>query len=104
MDASHQIGQQVLCAQAGGVTRWPLTLGNAETARTTQQCRRSGCLPAAPVTAAAVAAAGWPVVELWNGCLVPAVDGVKQIGWLQAWGLQFLINMLFKVSIVNKKG
>ena len=46
----------------------------------------------------------WPVMELWNGCLVPAVDGIKQIGWLQAWGLQFLINMLFKVSIVNKKG
>ena len=46
----------------------------------------------------------WPVMELWNGCLVPAVDGVKQIGWLQAWGLQFLINMLFKVSITNKKG
>jgi hypothetical protein len=46
----------------------------------------------------------WPVMELWNGCLVPAVDGVKQISWLQAWGLQFLINMLFKVSIVNKKG
>jgi len=45
----------------------------------------------------------WPVMELWNGCLVPAVDGIKQIGWLQAWGLQFLINMLFKVSIVNKK-
>ena len=46
----------------------------------------------------------WPVMELWNGCLVPAVDGVKQIGWLQAWGLQFLINMLFKVSITTKKG
>ena len=46
----------------------------------------------------------WPVMELWNGCLVPAVDGVKQIGWLQAWGLQFLMNMLFKVSITNKKG
>lgn len=45
----------------------------------------------------------WPVMELWNGCLVPAVDGVREIGWLQAWGLQFLINMLFKVSIVNKK-
>lgn len=45
----------------------------------------------------------WPVMELWNGCLVPAVDGVKQIGWLQAWGLQFLINMLFKASITRKK-
>ena len=45
----------------------------------------------------------WPVMMLWNGCLVPAVDGVKQIGWLQAWGLQFLVNMLFKFRIVNKK-
>lgn len=45
----------------------------------------------------------WPVMELWNQCLVPAVDGVKEIGWLQAWGLQFLMNMLFKVSITNKK-
>lgn len=45
----------------------------------------------------------WPVMELWNQCLVPAVDGTHEIGWLQAWGLQFLINMLFKVSIVNKK-
>lgn len=45
----------------------------------------------------------WPVMELWNGCLVPAVNGVNKIEWLQAWGLQFLINMLFKVSFVNKK-
>jgi hypothetical protein len=45
----------------------------------------------------------WPVMMLWNGCLVPAVDGIKQIGWLQAWGLQFLINMLFKASITTKK-
>ena len=45
----------------------------------------------------------WPVMELWNGCFVPAVDGVREIGWLQAWGLQFLVNMLFKVSITTKK-
>jgi len=45
----------------------------------------------------------WPVMLLWNGCLVPAVDGVNPIGWLQAWGLQFLINMLFKVSVTPKK-
>ena len=44
----------------------------------------------------------WPVMELWNGCLVPAVDGVKEIGWLQAWGLQFLVNMLFRVSVTKK--
>ena len=45
----------------------------------------------------------WPVMELWNGCLVPAVDGVKQIGWLQAWGIQFLFGILFKSSITKKK-
>jgi hypothetical protein len=44
----------------------------------------------------------WPMMELWNGCLVPAVNGVNKIEWLQAWGLQILINMLFKVKIVNK--
>jgi len=45
----------------------------------------------------------WPVMELCNQCLVPAIGGIKEIGWLQAWGLQFLVNLLFKMSIVNKK-
>ena len=27
----------------------------------------------------------WPVYMLWNGCLVGAVDGVKEVTWLQAW-------------------
>ena len=44
----------------------------------------------------------WPVMELWNQCLVPAVEGVKEIGWLQAWGLQFLVNVLFRVSVTKK--
>jgi hypothetical protein len=44
----------------------------------------------------------WPVMMLWNGCLVPAVEGVKEIGWLQAWGLQFLVNMLFRISATKK--
>ena len=29
----------------------------------------------------------WPVMLLWNGCLVDAVTVVKPIGWLQAWHL-----------------
>lgn len=37
----------------------------------------------------------WPVMMLWNYCLVPAV-GVKSITWLQAWGLFVLSNLLFK--------
>jgi hypothetical protein len=43
----------------------------------------------------------WPVMALWNGCLVGAIDGVNDIGWLQAWGLQFLINLLFKVKVTK---
>lgn len=38
----------------------------------------------------------WPVMMLWNGCLVGAVDGIKEIGWLQAWGLSALCGLLFK--------
>ena len=44
----------------------------------------------------------WPVMELWNQCLVPAVDGIKEIGWLQAWGLQFLFGILFKTTVTKK--
>lgn len=44
----------------------------------------------------------WPVMELWNGCLVPAVEGVNPIGWLQAWGLQFLFGILFKTTVTKK--
>jgi hypothetical protein len=45
----------------------------------------------------------WPVMELWNQCLVPAVDGVNEIGWLQAWGLQFLFGILFKTTVTKKE-
>ena len=38
----------------------------------------------------------WPVMALWNGCLVGAIDGVHQITWLQAWGLSILCSFLFK--------
>ena len=38
----------------------------------------------------------WPVYMLWNGCLVDAVEGVKQVTWLQAWGITVLSGFLFK--------
>jgi hypothetical protein len=38
----------------------------------------------------------WPVYMLWNGCLVDAVQGVKEVTWLQAWGLSILAGFLFK--------
>ena len=44
----------------------------------------------------------WPVMELWNQCLVPAVEGTREIGWLQAWGIQFLFALLFKSTITKK--
>ena len=44
----------------------------------------------------------WPIMMLWNGCLVGAVDGVHNIGWLQAWGLTLLIHSLFKATVTSK--
>jgi hypothetical protein len=45
----------------------------------------------------------WPVYMLWNGCLVDAVTGVKEVTWLQAWGLSILCGFLFKPNITTKK-
>jgi hypothetical protein len=44
-----------------------------------------------------------PIWLLWNSCLVPAVDGVNEITWLQAWGLNILCTGLFKSGISNNK-
>lgn len=33
---------------------------------------------------------------LWNGCLVGAIDGVREITWLQSWGIMILAGFLFK--------
>ena len=40
----------------------------------------------------------WPVMMLWNGCLVDAVTGLKEITWLQGWGISILSGILFKPS------
>lgn len=44
-----------------------------------------------------------PVMWLWNACLVPAVTGLREIEFLQAWGLLILCNLLFHTSITVKK-
>jgi hypothetical protein len=44
----------------------------------------------------------WPIYMLWNGCLVDAVAGVREVTWLQAWGLVILCSFLFKPSSVTK--
>lgn len=38
----------------------------------------------------------WPVMMLWNGCLVPAIKNFVEISWLQAWGISVLCSILFK--------
>jgi len=43
----------------------------------------------------------WPVMALWNGCLVDAVTGIKEITWLQGWGISILCGILFKPSSVK---
>ena len=44
----------------------------------------------------------WPLQLLWNGCLVPAIDGVNAISFWQALGLNFLASILFKPTNVKK--
>jgi hypothetical protein len=38
----------------------------------------------------------WPTQLLWNGCLVPAVDGIHELGFWQALGINILFQLLFK--------
>jgi hypothetical protein len=44
-----------------------------------------------------------PVMWLWNYCLVPAINGINEITWLQAWGLFLLSNLLFKGGYYDRK-
>ena len=43
-----------------------------------------------------------PVMWLWNACLVAAIPGIKEIGWLQAWGIMILCGFLFKNTTATK--
>jgi hypothetical protein len=43
-----------------------------------------------------------PVMWLWNIALVPAIPGLAEIGWLQAWGILILCNFLFKPTASSK--
>lgn len=44
----------------------------------------------------------FPLMLLWNGCLVPAVSGLSEITWLQAWGILIASNLLFKSTSYKK--
>lgn len=45
----------------------------------------------------------FPLMLLWNNCLVPAVTTLKEVGWLQMWGISILIGLLFKPSTASTK-
>lgn len=45
----------------------------------------------------------FPVMWLWNNCLVGAITGIHEITFLQAWGLYFLGNLMFKANVTVKK-
>ena len=45
----------------------------------------------------------WPVMLLWNACLVGAITGVNVIGFWQALGLLVLSGLLFKSSSSSSK-
>ena len=44
----------------------------------------------------------WPLMILWNDAFVPAVTGVHEISWLQAWFLQVMVSLLFRTGIEGK--
>lgn len=43
----------------------------------------------------------FPVMLLWNACLVPAIPSLVEIGWIQAWGILLLCGLLFKDNSVK---
>lgn len=45
----------------------------------------------------------YPLMLLWNGCLVPATTILKEVTWLQMWGIMVLINIMFKTKSFSKE-
>ncbi|MCP4437534.1 MAG: hypothetical protein GY810_01130 [Aureispira sp.] len=44
----------------------------------------------------------YPLMLLWNGCLVPAIPGILKVTWMQMWGLSVLISFLFSGTVSSK--
>ena len=40
----------------------------------------------------------YPYMVLWNTFLVPAIPGIKEVEWMQMWGISVLAHGLFKSS------
>ena len=44
----------------------------------------------------------WIEMLLWNGCLVPAVSGLNEVGYWQMMGITILLAMLVKSGTVQR--
>ena len=44
----------------------------------------------------------WPVQLLWNSCLVPAVNPINEITFLQALGINLLASLMFNSGVRSK--
>lgn len=42
-----------------------------------------------------------PAMWLWNVCLVDAFTGLREVTWLQMWGIMILCSMLFKTHVTT---
>ena len=78
-----------------------------QTPKTLSRTTKKGNVMETFIKVIGLAALGFVIVTfigllLWNDCLVPAVAGVKEIGWLQAWGLMILFGFLFKTTTTNR--
>lgn len=45
----------------------------------------------------------YPLMLLWNYCLVSAVSIVHEVSWMQMWGLLILFSAMFKTSTITTK-
>ena len=45
----------------------------------------------------------WLAMALWNGCAVPAVAALNEVGFWQMWGITLLCNILFKNAYSSSK-
>jgi hypothetical protein len=43
-----------------------------------------------------------PIMLLWDW-LMPSLFGLPEITWLQAWGLMFLVGLLFRTRVTVRK-
>lgn len=45
----------------------------------------------------------YPVMLLWNYCLMPAVNILEPVTWLQAWGIMILCSLFFRSGAYYKE-